>query len=328
MDCVAMVQHGYQNTVATLGTACSSEHLKLLSRYAKVVYVLYDGDAAGQAAILRLTELCWESNLDLKVIMLPPTEDPASLLTSGKSLTPFFEAASDILTFFVKTVGTDFLKKSLADKLDISKKIVELINNITDPFKQELLLQQTALTLQVPIETLKALLMVGRQQKYKNPQEKTPPEELHEKSEIELLEEKIFSAILADESNLLLNEKSCLAEPELFSCFSAEFLLIIKQFLALKKEYGSKRAFELLCETVDEGMRQRIIVCAMEPEERNEEAFDLLLNALRKQQWKQRVLHLKAEITIARNLGNHEQVTLLLEDFSQLKQEAKNKGLV
>ena len=86
MDCIAMAQHGYTNTVATLGTACTLEHLKQLSRYASYVYVLYDGDAAGQSAILRLTELCWNVNMDLKVIRLPRQEDPASFLAKGKAL--------------------------------------------------------------------------------------------------------------------------------------------------------------------------------------------------------------------------------------------------
>src|SRR3990167_4037364 len=45
-DCIAMVQHGQTNTVATLGTACTLEHLQLLSNHAEKVYVLYDGDSA------------------------------------------------------------------------------------------------------------------------------------------------------------------------------------------------------------------------------------------------------------------------------------------
>ena len=66
-----MAQYGYENTIATLGTACTIEHLKILTRFAQQIYILYDGDNAGQKAILRLTELCWNVNLELKVICLP-----------------------------------------------------------------------------------------------------------------------------------------------------------------------------------------------------------------------------------------------------------------
>ncbi len=47
-DCNAMVQYGYTNTIATLGTACTQEHLKTLARYIQELYLLYDGDRAGQ----------------------------------------------------------------------------------------------------------------------------------------------------------------------------------------------------------------------------------------------------------------------------------------
>ena len=52
-DCIAMVQNNYTNTVATLGTACTLEHLHHVARYAQELFVLYDGDQAGQKAVLR-----------------------------------------------------------------------------------------------------------------------------------------------------------------------------------------------------------------------------------------------------------------------------------
>ena len=47
-DLIIMNQHGFTNTIATLGTACTQDHLKSLSRYAQRLYLLYDGDVAGQ----------------------------------------------------------------------------------------------------------------------------------------------------------------------------------------------------------------------------------------------------------------------------------------
>ena len=80
-DCIAMAQHGLSNTVATLGTACTVDHLTALSRYAQQLYVLYDGDNAGQQAILRIGQLCWQASMELKVIQMPAGEDPASFLS-------------------------------------------------------------------------------------------------------------------------------------------------------------------------------------------------------------------------------------------------------
>src|SRR5579872_61857 len=94
-DCITMVQHGYQNTVATLGTACTIAHLKLLSRYTPYVYLLYDSDKAGQQAILRLTQLCWQASMELKVVQLPTGQDPASFLAAGNDLAPRIQSAQD-----------------------------------------------------------------------------------------------------------------------------------------------------------------------------------------------------------------------------------------
>ena len=85
-----MAQYGYANTVATLGTACTVDHLTTLSRYAQQLYVLYDGDNAGQQAILRIGQLCWQASIELKVIRLPAIDDPASFLTKNHSLEPLY----------------------------------------------------------------------------------------------------------------------------------------------------------------------------------------------------------------------------------------------
>lgn len=327
MDCVAMVQYGYTNTIATLGTSCTTDHLKILSRHAKTVYVLYDGDKAGQAAILRLTELCWESNLDLSVISLPPKEDPASLLTSGQTLEPYLEKATDILSFFITTVGTDFLKKPLADKLETSKRIVEVIAHITDPFKQELLLQQAAVTMQVPQEALKALLrVIKNQQKSPTSATQTTSNPQETKGEATALEEKIFSAILSDESDVLTPLEE---DEELFSCFSTSVLPSIKRFLELKRTEGAKKAFDLLCLERTPEESAWLIHCSMQQlEPLHKEEFIKLLEAAARLRWKQKVNDLKAELMSARSLGDNDQVQILLETFSKLKQEAKNRGLV
>ena len=96
MDAIMMVQYGFTNTIATLGTSCTTEHLRQLSRYAQKLSVIYDGDSAGQKAIIRLTKLCWEFNMDLSVVTLPKQDDPASFLTRGGNLIELVQGAQDI----------------------------------------------------------------------------------------------------------------------------------------------------------------------------------------------------------------------------------------
>jgi DNA primase len=153
-DCVAMAQHGYRNAVATLGTACTLQHLKLLARYANDVYVLYDGDAAGKQAILRLTQLCWQANTELKVIELPEGEDPASFLEKEGDLKALIAQAQDIFGFFIASMGTNFKTKSLNERVNLTRKLLETIASVDDALKADMLLQQAASTLGMPLATL------------------------------------------------------------------------------------------------------------------------------------------------------------------------------
>ena len=134
-DLIIMNQYGYTNTVATLGTACTQEHLKQLARYAQKLYIVYDGDAAGQNAIIRLAELCWNVALDPYVISLSTKDDPATFLLAGGDLDSKIEEARDIFSFIIEHLGADFMHKSLQERLAITKKIITIIVALTGPTK-------------------------------------------------------------------------------------------------------------------------------------------------------------------------------------------------
>jgi DNA primase len=85
-DVIAAQRAGFHNTLATLGTALSEEHAKLLHRWADRVIVAYDSDNAGIAAAVRAAEELVQQQVDVRIAYLPEGEDPDSLLKkSGPS---------------------------------------------------------------------------------------------------------------------------------------------------------------------------------------------------------------------------------------------------
>ena len=76
MDVVALSQFGIQGVAATLGTALTPEQAKLLNRYAPEVHLAYDGDRAGQKAILRGLEVLEEQKVPARVLDFPGGLDP------------------------------------------------------------------------------------------------------------------------------------------------------------------------------------------------------------------------------------------------------------
>ena len=83
MDVVALAQWGYPNAVATLGTACTDEHLAKLLRFTESVVFSFDGDAAGRRAAGRALEASLPHASDLRSIrflFLPTEHDPDSYI--------------------------------------------------------------------------------------------------------------------------------------------------------------------------------------------------------------------------------------------------------
>ena len=76
MDVVSLTQFGIQGVCATLGTALTDEQAHLLRRFAPTVYLAYDGDSAGQHAILRGLEIMEKAEIPAKVLVFPDKLDP------------------------------------------------------------------------------------------------------------------------------------------------------------------------------------------------------------------------------------------------------------
>jgi DNA primase len=94
MDVVALAQLGFANGVATLGTACTANHIRALMRQTDRIIFSFDGDAAGQRAAKRALEACLPMMADdkeIKFLFLPTEHDPDSFVRERGA--PAFEEA-------------------------------------------------------------------------------------------------------------------------------------------------------------------------------------------------------------------------------------------
>ena len=70
MDAIALHQYGFDCAVASLGTSLTEEHAALLSRYTEQVYLIYDGDEAGQRAAQRAIPMLEKAGIRIKVLKM------------------------------------------------------------------------------------------------------------------------------------------------------------------------------------------------------------------------------------------------------------------
>lgn len=331
IDCIVMTQYGYTNTVATLGTACTIEHLKLIARMCPTLYVLYDGDKAGQNAMLRLTQLCWEANLDLKIIQLPPAHDPASLLTSNQKLDDFIVHAQDIFAFFIATQTKDFSTKPLAEKIDIIEKIVKLICRSNNDIKQELLLQQASQSTNIELQTLKNAMT--KQQPIKIP--KTPIKTYVKNNpfdialfDISLLEEKIFSAIINSLDDCVQPFTIDVSIVPYFSEHIQNFINKVNTFSTINAPTPKSCSFSMFIATLSDSEKKWAIEVSMKHSKCSKEMFELFMLRFCKHHWKYIVLHLKKEMVQAKMNNNDTLYNELLGKFLTIKSGLVLRGLI
>lgn len=85
IDVIMMHQAGIKNTVATLGTALTKEHIPLLSNGEPKIIVCFDGDTAGIDSAYRVAKMMAIENKDGGIVILPKGDDPASLIQKEKA---------------------------------------------------------------------------------------------------------------------------------------------------------------------------------------------------------------------------------------------------
>lgn len=116
-DVISMHQCGIENVVANSGTALSIHQIHMLHRFTANITLLYDGDAAGIHAALRGTDMLLQEGMNLKVLLLPDSEDPDSFARKH---------SSDEFKDYIESHATDFIRFKTALLLD----------NENDPLKR------------------------------------------------------------------------------------------------------------------------------------------------------------------------------------------------
>ena len=155
-DVLSMHQAGIENVVASSGTSLTTEQIRMISRYTKNITMLYDGDAAGIHAALRGTNMILEEGMNVRIVVLPPEDDPDSFVQNNpiEVVTKYLEDnARDFIGFktnlLLKDAQNDPIKRAT-----VIKDIVETIAVIPDPIYRATYIKECSRTLEMPEQTL------------------------------------------------------------------------------------------------------------------------------------------------------------------------------
>jgi len=181
MDAAMAHQHGYRNVVATLGTAVTDRHLRLLRRQVDEIVLALDADAAGQAATWRALQVADESlrtgltpvvgpnrrqqrfvpdrSVRLRVLALPNAKDPDELIRSDPHSWPtLVKSASPVTDFVLARLEVRHDLKTAQGKATAAAEIVDVLAGIANPVEQDAYINQVANRLSIEPAALRQLL--------------------------------------------------------------------------------------------------------------------------------------------------------------------------
>ncbi|MCK5080181.1 MAG: DNA primase [Bacteroidales bacterium] len=154
-DVISMYKAGFENVVASSGTALTTDQIRLIKRFTKNITILYDGDQAGIMASFRGIDLILEQGMNVRIIMFPPDEDPDSYVRNHRTAeTKEFLAQEKDFIRFKTSLLLEGTKGDPVKKAGLIREIVETISLIPDSIYRSVYIKECSSLLDTPEQIL------------------------------------------------------------------------------------------------------------------------------------------------------------------------------
>ena len=156
MDIIRASTVGIKNTVATMGTALTKDHIKEIKRLSNNIILCFDGDDPGVKATLASGELFKSEGIEVKVITLPGEDDPDTyILKNGKeAFLALINNAIYYSDFKIKNLSRNRNFASSEDKANYIHEVLEEASKINDTIRTEIILKDLAKKFEIGYNTL------------------------------------------------------------------------------------------------------------------------------------------------------------------------------
>lgn len=160
MDVISLHQAGFDNAVASLGTALTSGHANLLKRYTKEVYLTYDSDGAGVKAALRAIPILKEVGITTKVINMRPYKDPDEFIKAlgADEYQKRIDEAENSFLFEIRILNEQYDMNDPASKTAFFNETAQKLLGFSEELERNNYIQAVAEKYFVTVEELKKLV--------------------------------------------------------------------------------------------------------------------------------------------------------------------------
>lgn len=156
MDVIAINQAGFENVVATLGTALTQEQARLMSQYAEEIIIAYDSDNAGQNATHKAINLLSEVGVRTKIIHMDGAKDPDEYIKKFGALRfkQLLDKSGGALEFELEKCRSGLDTDTDDGRIEYLKRCVNVLSDISSPIEREVYISKLADANKVSKETL------------------------------------------------------------------------------------------------------------------------------------------------------------------------------
>lgn len=156
MDVIGMWQSGMKNVVASSGTALTDGQIALIHRFTDNITLIYDGDAAGVKASLRGIDMLLSHKMNVKMLRLPPEDDPDSFArnhTPEEFRSYVAENETDIIRYKAQVMLAE-MSNDPQQRIAAIRSVVESIAHIPDVVSRDVYIRECASLLGISEEAI------------------------------------------------------------------------------------------------------------------------------------------------------------------------------
>lgn len=158
MDVISLHQSGFDNAVASLGTAFTSEQARLVKRYAPRAVLCYDNDEAGKKATLRAGDILYDAGVKVRVLTVTDGKDPDEFIKAkgAEMFSVLIEDAKPLIEYKIDEARSRISSDDMDDRSEFLEEVMGILAEIKNEAQRELYLVKFADELKINPDSLRS----------------------------------------------------------------------------------------------------------------------------------------------------------------------------
>jgi len=318
MDLISSYQAGFDNVVASSGTAITNEQLQLIKRYTNDLTFCLDTDNAGVNAVYKAVDLAEKQNFNIKVAVIPKDyKDIDELIKNNfNQAEQILNNSSSAYDFFIANKLSKYDKNQSYGKKRIIEELKPLLEKISNKVLFESYLKELQKELDIDYETLKQIIVNNVSTKII----KEPTNYVFLNQKNVDLETYYFSLLLKAEIDFIKSNMYNFDPEDWINLDVKYFLQKLHQLIASNSTFDINKYINSL----DQDYKAKVKDLYMQDINFDKKEFEEILNRIRKIGGKNKIKRLTSNIKFAEKQGDYNKVSVLLKEIEKIKQVLLN----